>query len=302
MSDTFNGLVSPLPHLGLIYVSGKDSLTFLQGQTTIDVSHLATTDLAPGAICNPKGRVIASFMATAWEDGVILVLSADLVAVTLAHLKKYAAFFKTDLSDATKRWHVLGIDHPITGFEAILATPRWDKDRHLTFIDPLAWDYEQCLEACLSARKPVDENTWKSLDIQRGLAWIDLQSTGEHTPHHLNLQWNQGINFKKGCYTGQEVVSRMQFKAKLKSFAYALHAPVALVPMQSVYNREGKAVGTVVNAALDWALAVVQIKWIADGLYADDAGKTALTLVPLPYQDAIQATLDKQSAVGDTNG
>ena len=302
MSDSFNGLVSPLSHFGLIYVSGKDSLTFLQGQTTIDVSHLSTDQLMPGAFCNPKGRVVASFMATAWEDGVMLVLSADLVTATLDHLKKYAAFFKTDVVDVTKRWHLLGMDNPLTDFEAISAAPLWDQGRHLIFLDPLALDYEQCLEACLSTRKAVDEDIWKTLDIQRGLAWVDQHAAGEHTPHHLNLQWNQGINFKKGCYTGQEVVSRMHFKAKLKSFAFALHTPVALTPTQPIYNREGKAIGTVLNATQDWALAVLQIKWVADGLFADDAGKSLLTVAPLPYQDAIQAALDKQSEPDDSEG
>jgi len=296
MSDSFSGLVSPLAQFGLIYVSGTDTLTFLQGQTTIDVNQLATDKCLLGAFCNPKGRVVASFMATSWADGVMLVLPADNVSGTLAHLKKYAAFFKTQLVDASKRWHLLGTDSPVPTSEAISASPQWDDNRHITFLNPLADDYETALEACLANKQAVDEHQWMALDIQMGIAWIDQQAAGEHTPHHLNLQWNNGINFKKGCYTGQEVVSRMQFKAKLKSIAYALQCGQPMKPAQAIYNREGKAVGTVINAANEWALGVVHIKELPGGLFADAEAHLPVTPVSLPYQDAIQATLEKQAS------
>ena len=67
-------------------------------------------------------------------------------------------------------------------------------------------------------------------------------------------------------------------------------------PAQAIYNREGKAVGTVINAANEWALGVVHIKELPGGLFADAEAHLPVTPVSLPYQDAIKATLEKQAS------
>ncbi len=294
MSDTFSGFVSPLSHFGLIYISGPDCLNFLQGQTTIDVKQINPERCMPGAFCNPKGRVIATFMALTWHEGVMLVLSSELVASTIAHLSKYAAFSKTTLVDHSKHWHLLGIDKPLDPISDSVVSAGWDDNRHLVFLNPIEDDYEAVLERHLTERTVILEDTWQACDIQMGLVWIDASTTGEYTPHHINLQWNQGVNFKKGCYTGQEVVSRMHFKGKLKTFAFALQSDHAVLPYQKLYGNAGQPVGEVVNMAKGWVMAVLKQEQVWEGIYSDTEQHHRLKEQTLPYQEAIAETLLRQ--------
>lgn len=295
MSDTFSGLVSPLPHFGLIYVSGPDSNRFLQGQTTIDVTHLSAERCLPGAFCTPKGRVIANFMGLVWQEGILLVLSSELVLPTLAHLGKYAAFFKTTLVDHSKRLHLLGIDEPLDHISTTAISAHWSDSRHIVFLNPLEDDYEAVLERHLTERTVMYEDHWQACDIQAGLAWVDGCTTGVYTPHHINLQWNQGINFRKGCYTGQEVVSRMHFKAKIKSFAFAFQCDSPITANQKLFGRDGQTIGEVINVAKGCVLAVVQQRFVDDGVFADSESKILLKTTVLPYQSDIEVTLLRQS-------
>ncbi|MBR6975698.1 MAG: folate-binding protein, partial [Ottowia sp.] len=102
--------IAPLPHLGVIRATGADAIAFLHGQLTQDIAHLAPGASAPAALCNPKGRVLASMHALrVGEEELLLILSADVLEATLSRLRRYVLRAKVQLADASSTWKLRGL-------------------------------------------------------------------------------------------------------------------------------------------------------------------------------------------------
>ncbi|MBO7410373.1 MAG: folate-binding protein, partial [Ottowia sp.] len=102
--------IAPLPHLGVISATGADAIAFLHGQLTQDIVHLAPGASAPAALCNPKGRVLASMHALrVGEEELLLIISADVLEATLARLRRYVLRAKVQLADASSTWKLRGL-------------------------------------------------------------------------------------------------------------------------------------------------------------------------------------------------
>ena len=220
--------VTPLCHQGLILIEGPDSARFLQGQLTCDVLKLNIGESEPGACCNAKGRMLSNFILyRVDEHRFLLQMHCSLVKATLEYMAKYAAFFKAALSDASEQYLLLGLSsaakNALPHAFNCYATHTYNDGRRLLIIEEsCAREIWQTLSNTL---KPVGTEFWQLQDVHAGLGYVEAETAEMFIPQMLNLQSIDAISFKKGCYTGQEVVARMKYLGKLKRHMYRVFTP-----------------------------------------------------------------------------
>lgn len=232
----------PLQHLSLIGVQGSDALTFLQGQGTQDYRDLQHSGALPGAFCSAKGRTVSNVwnvLLEAEPTDLKLVLHASTAPLLQQHLAKYIAFFRGSMmTDDGLNYHGLGISGD--GTQALLddwfgpadAKGIWLRDGHFAFALPddraQLWlnarsdSYEDWLTRV--EEHPIEPaSVWQQLDIVAAQPWVEAAQSGQFVPQMLGLEDKQGISFRKGCYTGQEVVARLHYKGASKRGLIRLH-------------------------------------------------------------------------------
>lgn len=268
-----------LPRLGVLAVDGPDAATFLQGQATCDARQVSAQRGALGALCNLQGRMIVSFLVLAVPDGLRLVMPRDRVAAILTHLKKYAVFSKVTLRDDSDAFAVLGGRG--THADADAFTVGGDGTLQLRG--------GRTLRLCAVADADAhgnDDTPWHAAALRAGEVLVDSVNADRHLPQALNYDVIDGVNFRKGCYTGQEVVARMHFKGKMKErlqlFRSSGAAPAA---GGAVTDAAGQSVGSIVDVAGDGDETLVAAVVRHDALDGRSlrAGEAALSRLTLPY-------------------
>lgn len=253
-----------LPHLGVLAIDGPDAATFLQGQATCDTRQLPADRGTLGALCNLQGRMIASFFVFPAADGLLLVMARDRVAAVLTHLQKYALFSKVKLRDASAAYVAVGNDADA----AALAL----------------------LPAGTAAPQADGSTRWRAAAINAGVLLVDSANADRFLPQALNYDLVDGVSFRKGCYTGQEIVARMHFKGKMKERLYVASADVTVAPAanSAIVDAAGKQVGEIVDAvATDGRCVIGAVirheAVLAGSLRLGDAAGAPLTVRPPPY-------------------
>ena len=226
---------TPLADFALLEISGPDSERFLQGQLTCDVVKLPLNHWTLGACCNAKGRMVANFVIAKLDNGFWLRLPRAQVEVLKQHLSRYIVFFKSQMISHLDDWTVLGRLNspqtkvlnaalPVTLAPAITLT--WPDNRE-----------EQWLPKSIPA---ATNPAWTSVDIDMGLVWVTPDTALEWLPQELDWPEHGGVSFQKGCYTGQEIVARLQYLGKSKKHLVAIHSqdPLELSPLNSLNQGE----------------------------------------------------------------
>ncbi len=227
----FSG-VCGLTHLGVIRVAGPEARIFLQGQLTQDVLTLGEGDARLAAFCNAKGRMQASFVVfSAGPEDVLLVCSRDILAATLKRLSMFVLRAKAKLSDATDELLLYGLTGSATQSIADKAIKTWGRagiDVQTMIVLPPAAGVTRALW-CAPKGTPVPFGpeaslaTWQWLAVQSGIVMVTPPIFEAFVPQMLNYESIGGVNFKKGCYPGQEIVARSQFRGTLKRRTYLAH-------------------------------------------------------------------------------
>jgi tRNA-modifying protein YgfZ len=249
MTSIANG-VTALSHLGVIAVQGEEAAKFLQGQLTQDFSLLGLSEARLAAFCTPKGRMLASFIGLRRADGdILLVTSRDILAPTLKRLSMFVMRAKAKLRDATAEFDLYGLagDAVNSVFGAPPAQPWTRKDEGNASVVRLypAGDTQRALwitsaGAAAPAGEALDEALWQWTEVRSGIATITTPIVEAFVPQMLNYESVGGVNFKKGCYPGQEIVARSQFRGTLKRRAYLAHSDAVMSPGQELFH-EGDA-------------------------------------------------------------
>ncbi len=316
MTYLLNGM-SPLPHLGVIRVEGEDAAKFLHGQLTQDFSLLGLSEARLAAFCSAKGRMQASFIGFKRSHGeILLVCSRDILAPTLKRLSMFVMRAKAKLTDATDQFSLLGLAGDTINSIAGHAYPTWVKAdfgaANVVFLYP-ADGVPRALWVApvgepLPAGPALSTEVWQWAEVRSGIATITTPIVEAFVPQMLNYESVGGVNFKKGCYPGQEVVARSQFRGTLKRRLYlaqiATDQPTTIAVGTEIFTPEDAAqpVGQVVQvapmpapaptSAPDLskygyaALVVLQTAVAAAPTPALQVGAIdgpALTLTPLPY-------------------
>jgi folate-binding protein YgfZ len=214
---------------GMIRARGEDAGAFLNGQLTQDALNLAAGQARLAGYCSPKGRLLASFvMWRAAPDEILLACSADLLAPTLKRLSMFVLRSKCKLSDASAELALWGVALPgllagDSGTHAIPAAPYATVELAGGTAVRLA-DAAGCARLLWAA--PADlappwaptaqEAVWNWLEVQSGVPRIVARTVEAFVPQMINLELVGGVNFQKGCYPGQEIVARSQYRGTLK--------------------------------------------------------------------------------------
>lgn len=295
-----------LSHEGVLAVRGADAGKFLQGQLTCNLDYLSETRASLGARCTQKGRMQSSFRILLQGDGVLMAMATELLEPQLADLKKYAVFSKSKLSDESAAWVRFGVEHGDAALKRLgleLPTETDSVARHDGLIairvSPdraelwLAADQADVIKGRLSALLAEgDLNQWLLGQIRAGIGQVMPTTRELFIPQMLNLQAVGGVSFKKGCYTGQEIVARMQYLGKLKRRLYRLSLETGEVPEPGTplfSPTHGSAIGEVVIAARAGQsielLAVLQAEAAEGGnVHVGALEGPALQLLELPYE------------------
>ncbi len=297
-SSVLNG-VSPLSHLGVIRVEGEDAAKFLHGQLTQDFSLLGLHEARLCAFCNAKGRMLASFVGFKRPQGdILLVLSRDLLAPTLKRLSMFVLRAKARLSDATADFALYGLAGNAIKEIATHAQSSWAKAdfdaETVVNLYPAHGTARQLWvgpAGTAPAGVPLPEGTWLWSEVASGVATLSTPVVEAFVPQMLNYESVGGVNFKKGCYPGQEVVARSQFRGTLKRRAFVVHADSPLTAGQEVFSAQDaeQPVGTLVQTAAAPAggfdaIVSLQLAALETGtLHLGSADGPALTLEALPY-------------------
>ncbi|WUR15967.1 folate-binding protein YgfZ [[Empedobacter] haloabium] len=306
------GFVAHLADTGIIAFAGEESRSFLHSQLTNDVEHLGERDVRLAGYCTPKGRLLASFLM--WRDGdaVLLQLARELQPAIQKRLQMFVLRAKTKASDALEGRVLLGIGGADgeavlrTWFDALPEAPYTKLDHPLGTLlrvaDAFGAPRYQWLATSQAADTVAAElagrlnvagtEAWRLADIHAGVPLVTAATQEQFVPQMVNLELLGGVNFKKGCYPGQEIVARSQYLGKLKRrTALATIDDAAIAAGTEVFTPADPAqpCGMVVNAAPNGAGgvdALVEMKLEAleaGAVHAGSAQGPALRFQPMPY-------------------
>ena len=238
-------LLTILTQRALLSVSGSDAHKLLQGQLTADISLIDEGQASLGALCTPKGKIIGNFLIhrpTNQHDTFLLSIPSDNLNTVYQTLKKYAVFYQCEIDYCPpNEWVALCFNQ----------IDQAELDKSTTDIDNYSvYSAESRTEILINSKdlqnlwlkvselpnvKPVDSKYWTALDMLAGQAWIHAINSNELLPHQLNFQLNHHINFKKGCYTGQEIIARTEYRGKIKRRMFLL---VSCTDTQEPYKEQ----------------------------------------------------------------
>ncbi|WP_032606549.1 YgfZ/GcvT domain-containing protein [Pseudomonas syringae] len=294
-----------LSHEGVLAVRGVDASKFLQGQLTCNLGYLSESASSLGARCTQKGRMQSSFRIVFEGDGCLLAMASELIEPQLLDLRKYAVFSKSKLTDESAAWVrfglqdadealvSLGLDLPqetgaVARASELIAIRVSPARAELWVRAGQADDITSRLAAQLT-EGPL--NDWLLGQIRAGIGQVFGSTREEFIPQMINLQAVGGVSFKKGCYTGQEIVARMQYLGKLKRRLYRLTLQDEQIPEPgtALFSPvHASAVGNVVLAAQSGQgielLAVLQGDAAESGhIHLGSPQGAALQMSELPY-------------------
>lgn len=237
-----------LNRYGLLAVTGADARDFLHAQLTNDIANLPRDRAALAGWCTAKGRLLASMLVIPSPEGFLLQLARDLAPGVARRLGMYVLRAKVKVADESDAWAQYGI---------------WDADLQVAGV---AWEGETAtvrvgdrrflkVGKSLSENCKTGEEAWTLQEIRAGRPLISAATQDQFVPQMVNFEALGAISFQKGCYPGQEIVARAQYRGQVKRRMVHVQAPAGteLKPGQEFNG------GVVVDSAAGEALAVMPL-------------------------------------------
>lgn len=285
-----------LSHLGVIRARGADAVDFLHGQLTQDVRGLATGAACFADYLSPKGRVLASFVVLRRApDELLLVCHHSVLAAALRRLALFVLRARVTLEDATPAYEMVGL----LGAATRAYVPE----------SAVPWSAHTAGQACAVALHPadgvaralwiapvdepapqadaIDAATWLLAEVRSGVVTVSAPVADAYVPQMLNHESVGAVHFHKGCYPGQEVVARSQFRGSVKRRTALARCAATLAVGDEVFSA-GASVGIVVQSAAlpdGGCIALVVLPTAAehDALRARAPDGAPLRIEALPY-------------------
>lgn len=303
--------IIPLTHFSAFTMNGPDGEKFLQGQTSCDMNKLSTTHSLLGANCNPKGSVINFFRLMKITDEQLLMrLPSSISEGAAANFKKYIVFSKAEFTNADADYVGIGLqgddaealikkiatDIPaewngqtIIDDDTLLVRQRGTTPRFEIWAPS---SKAQTLWNELSAEAtPASTSDWMLSDITAGIPILSESTQEEFIPQMLNLHMIEAVDFHKGCYTGQEIITRLQYRGKLNKCLFRAEATTDKAPNigDTVWSPQRQQAGEVIAVVFKGnnvyeVQIVIHIKTAEDALRLNDEDGAELTLLELPYE------------------
>ena len=305
--------VAPLTHLGLIAATGEEAATFLHNQLTNDVETLNGAQARLAGYCTPKGRLLATMLIWKSPQGIYLQLPREIQAAVQKRLQMFIMRAKAKLADVSDSEVVLGL----AGNQAAAALAPWfpapptaaygvvhaeagtlirlpdaDEAPRFQWIAPLA-TAEAAWPQLVQTLQPTGAAAWRLLDIRAAIPLVVKATQEQFVPQMVNFEVLGGVNFRKGCYPGQEIVARSQYLGKLKRrMLPATVMASGVLPGAEVYASSDpeQPCGQIVNAEVsgEQTHCLVELKTavLDDGaeIHLGSAVGPLLRIGTLPYE------------------
>lgn len=299
-----------LTQFAVIDATGADAAAFLHNQLTNDVESLSSGTARLAGYCTAKGRLLASMLVWRSAETVRLLASADLAAGVVKRLSMFVLRAKAKLADVSASHVTVGIVgdataalsaifpalpdtvHGVVSGEAgdLIRVPDAPEGRARFVWVATREQYDAFSAPLTSAVAHVPAAVWDWLDIHAGEPRITAATIEQFVPQMINFEVLGGVNFKKGCYPGQEIVARSQYRGTIKRRAMLAHVSAAKAGDEIFdVNEPDQPCGMVVNAAPAMAGGVdclVEIKLGAidsASVHVGSVSGPALRFLPLPY-------------------
>lgn len=272
----------------ILKISGDLAVKFLQGQSTADIEALKVGDSTIGAICTNKGRVICTYRVLRTEDGLLLRLAADMVESTAEYLTKFAVFFKVEMTvwPTPSVLAVFGKSPIEEGGDTYVSTMASATTE--LYIPP--GNATTLYENLSNQLENYDEDAWHMEQIKSGIANIGATTSQKFLPHQLNLDRTGAVSFTKGCYTGQEIIARTEYRGKSKKRIRPLTFNTAAQNASEIRietDSENPKSIEVVNIAIRddeiLCLALLELEAPDTGVLILNGEKTNYETLQLPY-------------------
>ena len=306
----------------LLRVHGADAQSFLNSQLSNDVRHVDAAHGQLAAWCNAKGRIITLVRVLRRDDDYYLLLAADLRETVRERLQRFILRAKVTI-ESDDNLVTLGISGPqanallrgaMSGVPAAVDDCLTNDGVTLLRLPGV---HPRCIliapvaaaltlwQRLAPSGVPVGPQAWIWLDIAAGVPRIDAAATEQFVPQMVNLELLNGVDFKKGCYPGQEIVARMHYLGRLKQRMYRAHAESVVAPGTPIFAPDlpGQPTGTVIASAMaptggyDLLAVLHTSSATTRSLHLGDATGPMLQLLPLPYALPTENGSDEKSAV-----
>ena len=209
-----------LEYLSILELNGEGSFQLLQGQITSDMDKVSEINSEIGAICDIKGRVVSSFciIPKARGEGYYLIGDKEVMKTTSTILRKYEPFYDVKMScredfkfyaieenKLIEYFPETDLKKSLQSYKSFLRIHYLDKNYHLLAVEG---------EDIFNEASTDNMQLWNLDEINNKNFEISMDTTGQFTPHELGYHLSSRVDFEKGCYTGQEIVARMHYRAK----------------------------------------------------------------------------------------
>jgi folate-binding protein YgfZ len=284
---------TPLDSMSVLSVSGDDAQSFLQNLVTNDVSALEFNQGQLAGLCNPKGRLFAVFIIIKTEFGFKLILPKTTLPILKQRLSMFILRSKVEITDQTESFYCIGLMHddPIelsslslpnkdfsgsykNGIQA-LKMPSKENYRYILILEENQLDTVNRIIAD-NQWELISEKQWHFVNIISGIPFIYPETKELFTPQQINLDLIDAVSFKKGCYSGQEVVARLHYlgKPSRRMFLLQLNENISAHPSNEILDNENNICGQVIQAIpkseKTYLLASMKLSDVGKQLFLDN--------------------------------
>jgi len=290
MSEALQASQLRLADWGVIRALGADAASFLHSQLTQDFALLDRDHARLAGFCTAKGRLLATLVG--WRGGdeeILLALPAETLAATLKRLSMFVLRAKCKLSDASAEFAVYGL----------LGTPAaeaWTLARDGNAVQVALPGAGRALrvqpaDAPAPAGSEITAELWAAAEAEAGVAWVRGATVEAFVPQMINFEVLGGVSFKKGCYPGQEIVARSQYRGTLKRRLQVFEADGVATVGQEIFNSgdpeqpAGVVAGSGTRDGRTLIAAEIKLAALEGGsLHLGSAGGATLQPRALPYE------------------
>lgn len=285
-----------------MYLHGSDAEKFLQGQCTIDIKQLGSDEFSFATFNDPKGRMYCLFKACRYKEGILLAMHSSLYDHTLNTLNKYKVFFKCEIEEVVeliaygnflRRVNTHKLPSQVSDLVNELSSHSFiSKQDSIGIKMPNSELIELWLPRDLDISCQERQDEWHIALCKAGIAELDNTTKEKFILQELNLQELGAVSFKKGCYTGQEIIARMKYLGKQKKRMFLIESEHSVVAqsLDKVFDSKGNKLGTIVTGACTdehgsayLAVLNTEAAEAADNAYVTDP-EHKLTIKALDYE------------------
>lgn len=270
----------------IIAFSGADAATFLQGQTTCDILSLDEKKNTFGAICNSKGRALILFHLFKIKKSYHMILSSDMCDSTIKRLKMFVFRSKVTIEDVSSNYSIYAVNGPTLSSIKPLTVINYQEGGNLAIL-LFAKENSKELNDSSTITINADCTEWQQLLVTACIPEITNTVSELFIPQMLNLDALGGISFQKGCYTGQEIISRMHYKGTVKRRLVGYQSTTLHAAGEEIHTAEdASSIGTVLNCVATvndsyTGLLVLKVSHIKETLTLKDG--SPLSILKQPY-------------------